>query len=185
MKLVLASKSPRRKELLKKYGFDFTAVTTDFNEVSGTDPAVVCEENAVGKSLAVYNSLKSANVVVLGSDTVVYFNKQTLGKPKDADDAKRMLKMLSGQTHQVFTGYSIIKNGDSASGYFMSKVTFNELSPALIEEYVESGLPLDKAGAYGVQDDFNIVKKIDGSFNNVMGLPIEKIDGLLKEFLND
>lgn len=185
MELFLASKSPRRKELLTKYGFTFTAITADFNEISGANPAVVCEENAIGKSVAVYNSLGNKKAVVLGSDTVVYFNGQILGKPKDKAEAKRMLTMLSGQTHQVYTGYSLIKFDDSVSGYFVSKVTFNTLSQQIIEQYVESGLPLDKAGAYGIQDNFNIVDKIEGSFNNVMGLPIEKIDDIIREFLHD
>ncbi len=183
MKLILASKSPRRKELLRKFNFDFSCETSDFIEIKGDNPAEICEKNAIGKAYSVFIKHKD-DVTVLGSDTVVYFNGKIYGKPTDKNDAIKMLKALSGNTHKVYTGYSIINKNESISGYFVSKVTFNTLSEKIINEYIESGLPLDKAGAYGIQDDFNVVKSIEGSYYNVMGLPIDKIDDLLKEMLN-
>lgn len=185
MKLILASKSPRRKELLTKFGFDFTVVESDFLETADCSPSVLCTKNAIGKSTFVFNKLNDPDAVVLGSDTVVYFDGQILGKPKDASDAIKTLHNLSGKTHEVYTGYSLIKRNRTQSGYFVSKVKFNKLSDRLIKEYVCSGLPMDKAGSYGIQDGYDLVEKIDGSYYNIVGLPIDKIQDIIKEFLYD
>ncbi len=182
MKLILASNSPRRKELLKEFGFKFDIISSDFNEGELlSTPAETVKTFAYSKAKNVFN--KVSNSVVLGADTVVVMDGVILGKPKDREDAFKTLKNLSGKTHSVLTGYALISPTSEKVGYVETLVTFNELSDALINEYVATGLPLDKAGSYGIQDGYNLVKSFDGSFNNVVGLPIEIIENLIKEFL--
>ncbi len=182
-KLILASCSPRRKELLTEYGFEYEIIKSDFEEGVSHSPEATAIKNAVGKATFVYFKLKDSNCVVLGADTIVVFNGEILGKPKDIKDAVNMLKKLSGNTHTVITACAITSNEGTALKSFSSEVTFNELSDELIKDYVSTGSPLDKAGAYGVQDGFNIVKKVNGSLNNVIGLPIELFKDELKGIL--
>lgn len=179
MKLILASNSPRRKELLLKAGVEFTVISSSFSETDKKDGIETAVENAFGKAFSVYEQNKDA--VVLGADTVVILNGKILGKPKDEQDAFNTLKTLSGKTHYVVTGYAIISENFIEKGYEKTAVTFNKLSDKLITEYVNTGLPLDKAGSYGIQDGFNLVKNYDGSFTNIVGLPVEKILPLLKK----
>ncbi len=183
MKLILASNSPRRKELLKNAGLDFKVIPSNFKEEEncGLSPSLYCKQLAENKALSVYNGDDS---IVLGADTIVVFNGEILGKPKDENDAIRMLTKLSNSKHLVITGYAIIKNGVVYSGYEETIVEFNNLSPTLISEYVKSGLPLDKAGAYGIQDGYELVKNIDGDYNNVVGLPVNKILEILGKITN-
>ena len=182
MKLILASKSPRRKEILEKFGFTFDVVTANFNEVCYlNDPERTAKENALGKAKAVYDKLSDKTITVLGSDTIVCLDGEILGKPKDGKEAEIMLKKLSGKTHSVITGYAVINAERATVGAEESLVTFNNLDDKIIAQYVKSGSPLDKAGAYGIQDDFPIVKSYQGSLYNVIGLPIEKIIPLLKD----
>ncbi len=184
MKLILASKSPRRKDILGKHGYTFTVQVAPFNEISEKDqPIKTAEHNAFGKAKATFDSLKDSNAVVLGSDTVVCIDGEILGKPTDCNDAVNMLKRLSNKTHQVVTGFAIITKDFEIKGHDKSLVTFNNLSNELIEEYIASGLPLDKAGAYGIQDGYPLVKKYTGSFNNIVGLPIEIIKPILDKIL--
>lgn len=186
MKLVLASKSPRRKEILNNAGFSFEVLDANFLEVDlALHPIETAVNNALGKARSAFKAVCDLSAVVLGADTVVYFNDTLLGKPKDQDHAKRMLKALSAKTHSVVTGYAIVYKDKEITGYSESKVTFNELSEELIEEYVKSGSPMDKAGAYGIQDDYPIVKSYDGSLSNVIGLPIEEIKPILDKILKD
>ena len=185
MKLILASNSPRRKQFLIEYGVPFEVVSSAFSEVTKeTRPEKIVTSFAFGKAKEVYERLNDQNIVVLGADTVVSLDGNILGKPKNKDDAIKMLKALSNKTHQVFTGYSIISKDYSKTDYCVTDVTFNQLSDQLITEYVETGLPMDKAGAYGIQDGYNLVKNISGSYNNVVGLPIEIIIEQLKKLLN-
>ena len=174
MKLILASGSPRRKELLKENGFFFTVIPSGFSETNLLlSPVLTAKSNALGKAKDVFSMLCDDNIVVLGADTIVVLDGKILGKPTDSNHAKQMLKALSGKTHQVITAYALISKAETICEYEITDVTFNKLSDGQIEEYVKTGSPLDKAGAYGIQDGFNLVKEINGSYNNVVGLPIE------------
>lgn len=186
MKLVLASNSPRRKELLKLGGYDFTVISSSFEEkTSILDPIVVAESFSFGKANNVYNLLKNKdNIIVLGADTVVYHNGIILTKPKNELSAKEMLKMLSGKEHVVITGYSLIANNLKLVGHDVTKVEFNKLSDALIDEYIESGLYKGKAGSYGIQDGYPLVKRYIGSLNNVIGLPTEIVFPILNKYVD-
>ena len=185
MKFILASKSPRRSEILKKFGYDFLVMTSDFIEMGNNcSPIDTVVEFAKGKALSVFDKLTSyekQSFPVIGADTVVYFNGKILGKPKDKEDAKKTLLDLSGRTHSVYTGYAVITEGFLKFGYDKTEVIFNHLSKELIEEYVATGSPMDKAGSYGIQDGFDLVKEIKGSLYNVIGFPIEKISPILEE----
>lgn len=185
MKLILASNSPRRKELLDRFGFKFKTITSDYAEKeTGLSPADTVKTFATGKAENVFDALKDkSDAVVLGADTVVVMEGKILGKPADKTDAVKTLKLLSGKTHSVLTGYAIISDKKREIGYSETKVTFNLLSDELITDYVNSGLPLDKAGSYGIQDGYDLVKSYDGGFYNVMGLPIDIIEPRLKDFL--
>jgi septum formation protein len=183
MELILASSSPRRKQLLSEYGFNFTVVTSDYSETAVFDsPEKTVETFALGKAKDVFNNTKG-NRAVLGADTIVVMDGKILGKPKDKADAIKTLRELSGKTHSVLTGYALIREGKTLIGHVKTDVTFNTLSSELISEYVDTGLPLDKAGSYGIQDGFNLVEKFDGSFYNVVGLPIDIIEKTIKEFI--
>lgn len=182
MELILASNSPRRKQLLTEYGFTFKVVPSSFEEINSlSSPTELAKNNALGKASDVFT--KNPNSVVLGADTIVVLDSDVLGKPKDEFDAKLMLTNLSNKTHLVITGYAILSKDVKISDFAITKVTFNNLTPDLVDEYVKTGSPLDKAGAYGIQDGFSLVKNIDGSFNNVVGLPIEIIKDKLNEIL--
>ncbi len=185
MKIILASASPRRQKLLSEAGFDF--VTDPSTEEEKKEDNILPEELA--RKLAVQKADSVAKryfkdgaitepTAVIGADTIVVFENEVLGKPKDKADAVRTLTRLSGNEHEVITGYCVIygiSNIQSIVGHVKSRVRFNKLSSQLISEYVESGSPLDKAGSYGVQDGYDIVKEIRGSFTNVVGLPMEEI----------
>ena len=182
MKIILASNSPRRKELLEKYNIDFTVVPSSFEEkFFSDDPFVTTVSLAIGKAQDVFDK-SSKNSVVLGADTVVFFNNKIIGKPHSEQEAVKTLKLLSGNTHKVITGYAIISESGIESGHSESRVTFNRLSDSLIADYVKTGLPMDKAGAYGIQDGFPLVKKVYGSIENVIGLPARKIASILKKY---
>ena len=180
MKIILASNSPRRRELLKENGVDFTVIPSDFKEGEndGLTPEEYVEFLAKGKAQAVFE--KNGGVVI-GADTVVVLDGKILGKPKDEKEAVSMLSSLSNKTHTVMTGYAVITSGKTVSGVEKTLVTFNELSPELINAYVETGSPLDKAGAYGIQDEALLVKEIVGDYDNVVGLPTFKILQILTE----
>ncbi len=122
-----------------------------------------------------------SDCVVLGADTVVSLDGEILGKPKDADDAKATLRRLSGRVHAVYTGVALLFEGGCHSVCVKTEVYFHQLSDRLIEEYVASGSPLDKAGSYGIQDGYPLVKEISGSYTNVVGLPVEALGELMKE----
>lgn len=183
-KLILASASPRRKELLEKAGYTFEIQTSqkegEFDGITPPDKyAIRC---AVNKAEDVFKG-KDENAVVLGADTVVVLDGKILEKPTDKTDARKMLVKLSGKTHQVITGYAILSKGMRETGRIISEVTFNDLSEELLSSYLNSGLWKGKAGAYGIQDGFDLVKNCNGYYDNVVGLPVEAIDDTLKEFL--
>lgn len=184
MEIILASKSPRRKDILGEFGYSFSVSTADFGEQNfNKKPKKTAQENALGKAVTVFNNLSNANALVIGADTIVCYKGEILGKPKDKAQAKETLKKLSGKTHLVITAYALISEGVKMVGFDKSKVKFNVLSDSLIDEYVESNSPLDKAGAYGIQDPFPIVKSFKGSLYNVIGLPIEKIKPLIDKII--
>lgn len=180
--IILASSSPRRQELLKKITSDFIIDVPNVDETSDQDILSKATEIALKKAIAIQK--KHPNDVIIACDTIVVLDDKILGKPKDNDDAIKMLKELSNRTHLVVTGYALIDSQETITGKDMTYVTFNKLSDKKIKEYVSTGSPLDKAGAYGIQDNqFNLVKSIDGSYYNVMGFPLEIFAKLLKNRL--
>ncbi len=192
MKFILASASPRRKELLNQIVQEFVVRPAKGEEKqTSLSPKKLVKELAKQKANEVF-WLEKGDRIVLGADTIVAVGKKILGKPKDETDAFNTLKELSSRAHYVYTGicFNYYVNGKSKSitAVGVTKVYFNELSDEWIKSYVKSGSPMDKAGAYGIQDG-GLVKKIKGSYSNVVGLPIElckkKYAKILKEIAND
>lgn len=185
MKVILASASPRRKELLSKMNIDFTVVPSSAEEIidEGLSPQQVAQNLSYLKAKDVFNSLNDKDCsLVIGADTIVVLDGVILGKPKDRAEAYKMLLDLSGKAHSVITGYTVVSRDKIVTDFDKTEVVFNSLSKSLIEEYLDSGLYVGKAGAYGIQDGFPLVKKFVGSFNNVVGFPTEKISNVLKSF---
>jgi septum formation protein len=179
--LILASQSPRRAEILKQAGFDFLVRPTAVDETPLPDesPRICVERLARAKALAVE---ASAEDIVLGADTVVVIDGRILGKPADAADAARMLQTLSGREHEVITGVCLRRQSGLACGSTLTRVWFAPLSPGQIAEYVASGEPMDKAGAYAIQGlASRYITRIEGSYANVVGLPIDWVYRLLHE----
>ncbi len=185
MQLILASNSPRRRELLDLFNIQFKIKVSDFcEEQESLDPIKTAESFAFGKAESVFNSLKNkSGVAVLGADTVVFLDGKILGKPNSEDEAIEMLKSLSDKTHTVITGYCILTEKEKIVGHDKTLVTFNDLCDKVISDYIKSGLYKGKAGSYGIQDGFPLVKRYDGSLNNVIGLPTEKVIPMLKKLL--
>jgi septum formation protein len=186
MKLVLASASERRSELLKRITDDFIIIVSNFNEDSVIFEGD-CEEYvkkiAAGKAMAVSKDLQE-NSIIIGCDTVVFFDNKVLGKPKDCEDAFNMLSQLSGNTHQVYSGLAIYdtKRNSSMVISVKTEVKFSKLTKKQIEDYIDSGEPMDKAGAYGIQGSGGVfVEEIHGCYYNVVGLPINKLNSLLRD----
>lgn len=187
MRYILASKSPRRQELLARTGLSFEVIPSDMEEIITKEiPSDVVMELAEQKAKHVYDTLSDKeNVTVIGSDTIVVYRDEILGKPADKQEAYDMLSMLADRTHQVYTGVSLVvnKDGKMTVNTFFEKtdVTFYPVYKEDLRRYVESGDPLDKAGAYGIQGDFSIhIKEIHGDYNNVVGLPIGRLYQELK-----
>ena len=186
-KLVLASASPRRKALLRQLGLHFEIKESGVieDETDGVHPEKYVTVLSKKKALAVASG--EENAIVIGADTIVVIDNSILGKPSSAQEAAEMLRTLSGRTHEVYTGFTIV---DRPSNKFVSavevtKVTFRKLDADEITSYVASGSPMDKAGAYGIQDDYGavFVEKVDGCFYNVVGFPLAKFYATLKTFL--
>lgn len=179
--LILASASPRRQELISMISKEVHIEPADVDESFSADTPVesVPEMLAVRKAAAIAD--RHPEDTVIGCDTSVIVDGEILGKPTDCENAKRMLKLLSGTTHQVITGCAIFKNGRSLSFSETTDVTFYTLSDAEIDAYVSTGEPMDKAGAYGIQEYGSLlVKKINGDYFNVVGLPVGKLNKVLK-----
>ncbi len=179
--LVLASASPRRQELIKLIDNEIIICPSDADESYSDDtPAEsVPETLAVRKAAEV--AKKYPNDTVIGCDTSVIIGSEILGKPKDKEDAARMLKLLAGETHKVITGCAIFKGGKSISFSETTEVTFYPLSDKDIEDYIATNEPNDKAGAYGIQGKGALlVKGINGDYFNVVGLPVAKLNKVLK-----
>lgn len=181
--IVLASASPRRQELLRQIGCAFRVVVSDAEELSGDgiSPDRLAAENARRKAKDVA-AKEGGNVPVLGADTVVAVDGMILGKPKDAADAARMLRLLSGRQHFVFTGIALAYKGEVYEDVVRTEVWVDELSDGEIAAYISTGEPMDKAGAYAVQGRAaKYIPRIDGSFSNVVGLPLHAVMKLARK----
>jgi len=193
-RVILASASPRRKEIFKEASIAFEVIKSEAEEFTKkTNPNEIVEELSELKAKDVLNRLladntKLTNIAIVGADTVVAFEKEILGKPKDKEDAKRMLRLLSGNVHQVYTGVTLIysnANGEIKYYTFSEKtdVKVESLDEMQIEEYIETGEPMDKAGAYAIQGIFGkYILGYSGEYNNVVGFPIDAflrlVDGI-------
>lgn len=179
---ILASASPRRKQLLEDAGYTFKVVPSTLPEIEdrGLQPEVYVEHLALNKACDVFSK---ENTLCLAADTVVVLEGKILEKPADKPENALFLKKLSNRSHYVYTGYAVVSSEKIISGFVKTEVVFNELSDELINDYVDKGLGLDKAGGYGIQNGYPFVKEYIGSFSNVVGLPMEKIKEVLKEFL--
>lgn len=184
--IVLASKSPRRQELLKGIGIEFTILTKDVDESypSRLPLVEVAPFLSLKKAKAFEDSELPDNFMVITADTVVIAENEILGKPKDREDAFRMLRLLSGKTHRVVTGVTVHTKETSKTFSVVSKVIFDKLDNQEIEYYVDVYKPYDKAGAYGVQEWIGYIGVcgVEGSYFNVMGLPTHKLYEVLKKF---
>lgn len=181
LEFILASASPRRLELLQNLGLDFKVVVPDADESSSlTEPCALTEELALLKGRTVADRLQNNNAVIISCDTVVHVDGKILGKPKDADDARAMLGMLSGRTHEVVSGICVIYGGKAVTAHEVTSVTFAALSDAEIERCILLDPPYDKAGSYAIQGIASLfIEKLDGDYFNVVGLPIHKLGKIL------
>lgn len=186
--IILASGSPRRRELLEQIGISFTVIMSNADEITTKEaPQDIVMELSSLKAKAVYNSLsedKKENSIVIGADTIVYHNKKVLGKPQSKEEAKAMIKSISGCEHSVYTGVTFIGNDIYQSFYEKTNVICYDMSDSEIERYAATGDCMDKAGGYGIQGAFAAyVKGIEGDYNNVVGLPAARLYQEIKKFL--
>jgi len=179
---ILASKSPRRSHLLKQIGFNFKVFDSKAEELDHSDlgPIDLIRHNSTLKSrIAASSEKKFKDKIIIGADTTVVINDLIINKPKDNSDAIRMLKLLSGQTHYVYTGINLINMNSCVEVFDYEKTTvfFRTLEEEEIKYYVKTYEPLDKAGAYGIQDDFGclFIEKITGDYYNIVGLPLLRL----------
>lgn len=182
MWLILASASPRRQELLRDAGLVFDVVPSRLPEtlLPGEAPEAAVERLAREKALHVARQFPGT--AVLAADTAVVLGEAFLGKPSDANDARRMLRALSGREHRVLTGYALTLKGDTRSAVCATRVIFRPLSDGDIEDYIATGEPMDKAGAYAIQGGAaHMVRELHGSRDNVIGLPVEEVLSLCHE----
>ena len=187
MELILASASPRRKELLEKIGLPFTVQPAMGEErITQKSPAAVVMELSRQKAEEIA-AAQTGDCIIIGADTVVARGEKIMGKPKDAADAKQMLRSIADDCHQVYTGVTLIRTGahpQSVTFQEKTDVYLYPISDAELDAYIASGDPMDKAGAYGIQGDFAIyVKRIAGDYYNVVGLPIGRVYQELKRML--
>lgn len=185
-RIILASSSPRRQQLLKQLGIEFDIVIRDYDETY--PPHLAGGEIAVylaGVKAASFRNRLSDNEIVITADTIVWCNNRNLGKPSDEDEARQMIRDLSGNTHEVITGVVILSLLKEKSFSVSTKVTFAVLSEEEINYYIEKFRPFDKAGAYGIQEWIGIAgcSRIEGCYFNVVGLPVQRLYEELKEFI--
>lgn len=183
MRYILASASPRRRELLARTGLDFTVIPSKIQEsITKSAPPDIVMELAGQKAMDVWKHHAGMDDVVIGADTIVVYKDEILGKPADESEALDMLSMLADRTHQVYTGVSIIQGQSVNTFYECTQVTLYPIYREDLLRYIATGDPLDKAGAYGIQGNFSIhVKSIRGDYNNVVGLPIGRLYQELKK----
>ncbi len=185
-RLILASASPRRKELLQELGYPFEIMPADCEEIIDSSLPIeeAIQQIAYQKAETIWKN--NSDAVVIGADTMVCYDGKMLGKPKDRADAERMLKMLSGQTHKVISGAAILSKDKKEMFYEETKVTFYPIDEMLLNQYLDSDEPYDKAGAYGIQGKGKLfVEKISGDYFNVVGLPIASVYRHLKTHIKD
>jgi septum formation protein len=177
--IYLASKSPRRRKLLNQINLNFKSFTVDLEEkiIPGEKPSTSVKR--LSKEKLEIARQKVNHGIIITADTIVVLNRKVIGKPKDKKEAKRFLTKLSGKVHSVYTGFSIYnsENKTLLTDYEKTFVEFRKLNEKEIDDYIKSGSPMDKAGAYGIQDDFGAVfiNKINGCYYNVVGLPLTKV----------
>ncbi len=183
-KIILASASPRRQELLSLITPDFNIVPSEFDESTvpvDLPPAEHVVYSATMKARDV--AAKYSNAIIIGADTVVVVDDAILGKPDDEEDAAKMLRLLSGRMHQVYTGIAVLLNNKEVAGYECTNVKFRDLSDEIISRYISSGEPMDKAGAYAIQGKGSVlIESISGCYFNVVGLPVYKLSRILEDF---
>jgi septum formation protein len=183
MHVILASGSPRRRALLDMVGISYEVCIPDIEEnTDKTDPAEIVKDLSLQKAFSV--APKYPEQAVLAADTIVEIDGRILGKPETEDDAFSMLKMLSGRTHSVYTGVTLIfPDGSRDSFYSETRVTMFDNSDDLIRDYISTGEPMDKAGAYGIQGaGAFLIKKVDGDYGTVVGLPVSIVFRKLREY---
>lgn len=177
--IYLASKSPRRRKLLKQINLNFKSLSVEMDEKIFPNEKPFKAVLRLSKEKLNLAKQKVKNGIIITADTIVVLNNKIIGKPVNKKDAFKILKSLSGKTHVVYTGYTVYNSNTqkSISEYEKTKVSFRKLTDQEITEYINSGSPMDKAGAYGIQDDFGAVfiKKINGCYYNVVGLPLSKL----------
>ena len=183
---VLASKSPRRAQLLQLLGLTFKVIPSHVNEdeIREIDPPNHVTSLSTAKAISVGSTIEAG--IIIGSDTIVVIDEEILGKPRDEQHAKTMLKRLSGRYHKVYTGFTLLEKPShrKLSDYEVTRVHFRDLSDWEIDAYVAGKSPMDKAGAYGIQDQSAVfVDRIEGCFYNVVGFPLSKFYQNLKVFL--
>lgn len=184
MKIILASTSPRRKELLELAKINFEVIPSNVEEKMNENLPIRKRIEQVAKMKALDIAKSHPNDLVIGADTVVVITEQILGKPKDYEDAKRMIEILQGKTHQVITGVAIIYKNQIETFHEVTNVNFFEMSNEEIENYLQNSDIFDKAGAYAIQEEGALyIKSISGDYYNVMGLPIAKLVRKLKKFM--
>lgn len=177
-RVLLASASPRRRELLAALLDAFEVVPSAVDETFGIDPIADAESLALAKARDV--AAANPGAVVIGSDTIVFDDERAYGKPEDAADAFAMWLALRGRAHRVVTGVAVVASGYEAAGHTLSEVQLADLGDATVRAYIASGRPMDKAGAYAIQDtDFGTVTRLDGCYCSVMGLPLWQLRALL------
>ncbi|BEP29931.1 nucleoside triphosphate pyrophosphatase [Helicovermis profundi] len=184
-KIILASNSPRRKEILKNMGLNFKTISSDIEEK--------VDENESPESIVMSLAFRKANdifvksdkdSIIIAADTIVFYNK-VIGKPRSKKEAKEMLRLLSDNTHYVYTGVSIIDDKNKIIDFVKTKVVFKKLTDKQIDNYIETGEPLDKAGAYAIQGVGSVfVDSIEGDYFNVVGLPISRLSDILSDVFN-
>ena len=192
MRIILASASPRRKELLKQIGFDFEVITSHVEEkVTSLNPDRVVEELSRQKAEAVRELFSPCNeeMMIIGADTVVSLDGCILGKPSGSEEAEEMLKRLQGRRHEVYTGVTVLHHGKETADWTVkcfhesTAVQFYPMTEQEILEYIRTGDPLDKAGAYGIQGFCaRYIKAVEGNYDNVVGLPVGVLYQEIKEF---
>ena len=187
-KIILASASPRRREILAKLGLEFEIMVSDADESkidkNSIPVEIYVQELALLKAMAVAKKLKNKNALIISADTIVYHDGEILGKPKDNADAFSMLSKLSGREHSVFSGICVMdaKSLKCACATEETKVFFKELTEEKIYNYIRTGEPMDKAGAYAVQGlGALFTEKVCGDFFNVIGLPVKKLADILED----
>ncbi len=184
MKIILASRSPRRRELLGQVGLTFEIVSPEVDEAQygGLPPRELVQTLSRAKALDAARQVPAGSLV-LGADTVVVLDGQALGKPDGPEGARAMLTALSGRTHEVWTGFTLCRDGAVHTEAVATEVTFRALAPEEIDRYVATGEPLDKAGAYGIQGrGALLVAQIRGDYSNVVGLPLCAVGQALRRF---